>query len=237
MQVYGNTRMVERNVQIAKFAFIAGTVLLLGALAVNLYALSKPDQPQLIGVVFGVFVVGYGLTSLASAFQNRWGRRSDRGLSESLKGLDERYRLYNYRLGADHVLVSPSGVILLVPKYQTGPITYENGKWLNPGARRGILMGLFASDPLGDPGAVAKSEVKSFQTFLAKQLPGVEITPQPVVVFMNLRAIVSAKEAPVTTMHVKQLKDNIRKLPKGATLTPEQLASLHTALKLEPVAE
>ena len=105
MRLITHQSLVKRNIWIGKYAFIAGMVLLVGAFAINLYALGQPQNPQLIVYAFAAFLTGFTLTNLGTFFNNRWGRRPDKGLADALRGLDDRYTLYNYRLGAAHVLI------------------------------------------------------------------------------------------------------------------------------------
>jgi hypothetical protein len=238
MRIVTHTKLVTRNTTIAKYSSGLGFVALIGALFLNIYAISQPlaDQSRLIAYVFAAFIAGYTLTTVGGALNNRWGRRPDQGLADGLRGLDDRYSLYNFRLGAAHVLVGPGGVFVLLPKYQPGAITYEGGKWKNPGSNRGLLS-FFARDVLGNPTAEAAYEVEQLNKFLKKHLPEVEVAPQPVVVFMNSRAVVSAKDAPVAALHIKQLKDHIRKAPKGATLPPSALSAVEEKLGFAPQTE
>jgi hypothetical protein len=233
MRIITHTSLVKRNVAIAKYGSLIGFVTLIGALLLNLYAFSQPtaDQARLVTYVFGAFLIGYTLTTVGSSFQNRWARRPDQGLALGLRGLDQRHALYNYRLGAAHVLVGPGGVFVLHPKYQGGAIAFENGKWSNPGARRGFLS-LFARDALGNPSGEAAYEVEQFNRFLTKHAPENTAVPQPVIVFMNPHAVISAKESPVPAVHVKQLKDYIRKAPKSPTLPAQALAEIEQKLGL-----
>jgi hypothetical protein len=231
MRIFTNIPLVKRNVAIGKYGFGAGMLLLVGAFVINLLALNRPNDVTLISYVFAAFLLGFALTSVGTIFQNRWGRRPDHGLEDALKGLDERYTLYNYRLGAAHVLTGPGGVVVLYPKYQYGPITVQKGKWLAPSMRRGFL-GLFNNDPLGNPSAEAAYEIDALTKFLKKNAPEVEVAPQAVIVFMSPRAEVSAKESPVPALHVKQLKEHVRRLPKGSGLNATQIAELETKLGL-----
>jgi hypothetical protein len=165
------------------------------------------------------------MTNIGNMFNNRWGRRPDRGLSEALKGLDDRYALYNYRLGAAHVLTGPPGVLVLLPKHHYGPVLYDGKRWHNPGARRG-MFGLFNADPLGNPILEAAGEVESFRRYVAKRGVEVSAVPQAIVVFLHTRSEISAKDAPLPVLHFKQLKDYVRKLPKDADFAPDSLAAL-----------
>jgi hypothetical protein len=179
-----------------------------------------------------IMIVSLTCTSVGTHFRNRWGRRPDRGLGDGLKGLDERYTLYNYRLGASHVLVGPSGVMIFIPKYQGGPIAYQDGKWINPSGPRGLAR-LFAADSLGNPVAEAEAEVENFKRFIKKRAPELSVEPQAAIVFMNPRAEIAAKESPIPTLHVKQLKEYVRRSSKGASIPLAAFSNLEEKLGLK----
>lgn len=233
MRVLTHTSLAERNAKIGQYASIGGLLLLVGAFILNLLALNNQQDPTLIIYVFAAFLVGFTLTNIGTFFSNRWARRPHRGLTDALKGLDERYTLYNYRLGAAHVLVGPSGVHVLLPKYQTGPVAFQKNKWVAANARRGMFFTRFmAPDPLGNPSNEATFEVDALTNFLKKRAPEVSVVPQPLIVFMSPSAEISAKDSPIPALHVKQLKDYVRRQPKGPTLSATQLASLEESLGL-----
>lgn len=234
MRIITNSKLAERNINIGKWASYAGIALLVGALFANLYALfGRPNDFQLVVVVFALFIVGYLLSNVGMFMNNRWARRADKGLADALRGT-EKYTLYNYRFGASHVLVGPSGVYVLHPKYQSGPIEYTNGKWLHPGAPPRRLFNFFAPrEVLGSPDIEAESEVEALNKFLKKNAPEAAVEPKPVVVFMHPRAVLSAKDAPVTTLHVKQLKDYVRRQVKGPTLPESTLSELEEKLGIK----
>src|SRR5258708_30855750 len=225
MRIVTNEKLIRRHAGIGKYALWAGTALLVGALVINLLAFARPYDTSLITYVIAAFFVGFTLTNIGTLYNNRWGRRPDRGLSDALKGLDERYTLYNYRLGAPHVLVGPSGVIVLHPKFQIGPVIYDGKKWLNPGARR-MMFGLFNPDPLGNPVGETAGEVEAFNRFLKKKAPDLQIAPQALIVFLNPRAELDAKASAITALHVKQLKDYVRKMPTDLPLSSANLTRL-----------
>jgi len=233
MRILSDDKLIQRNVTISKYATGGGLALLIGAFILNIYALSKPEDVQLIAYVFGAFILGFTLTNIGTFFSNRWGRRPDLGLAEALKTLDERYTLYNYRLGASHVLVGPNGVTVLLPKYQLGVVAYLNDKWVHPTGRRG-LAGMFNNDGLGNPAAEAAGEVEALNNFLKRRAPEVNVAPQATIVFMSPRAEVSAKDSPVAALHFKQLKDYVKRQPKVAPPLMPVFAELEGKLGLEP---
>lgn len=225
MRIVTDQKLVKRNTAIGKYSLIGGTVLLIGALVINLLSFQRPE---LIYYVLVAFFVGFTMTTLGTIFNNRWGRKADEKIAESLKGLDDKYTLYNYRLGASHVLAGPMGIVVLHVKYQVGPVLYDGKKWHNPGARK-TMFGLFNPDPLGNPILEAAGEVEALNKHLAKRSVEVKVPAQAAVVFLSTHAEVNAKSAPLPVLHYKQIKDYVRKLPKDSTATTEQLARLDTA--------
>lgn len=225
MRIVADEKKIKRNTQIAKYATFGGLALLVGALVINILALTQQNNPSLLIYVMVAFFVGFTLTNIGTLFTNRWGRRPDKAVADALKGLDERYTLYNYRLGASHVLVGPPGAIVLVPKYQAGPVEFDGRKWTNPGAKRG-MFGLFNPDPLGNPVAEAAGEVETFNRFLKQHQPDLSVAPQALVVFMHPRAEVRTKDAAVPVLHAKQLKEHVRRLPRDPAFRLKDLAAL-----------
>lgn len=236
MRIVTDLKTVQRNVNIGKYAATGGILLLFGALLLNIYALTRPQDMQLILLVFVAFLVGYTLSNIGGLFNFRWGRRADRGLADALRGVDKQHTLYNHHLGANHVLAGPAGVYVLVPKYQSGPITFENGRWKNPGSRVGLLGFMAPRDALGNPTLEAQAEVEAFKKFLRKHTPELTVEPTPLVVFMNSQAVLEAADAPVTTLHVKQLKDYVRRQAKAQTGAAPSLAPLEAKLGLNAEA-
>lgn len=234
MRIITNTKLAERNVNLGKWASYGGIALLVAALFANLYALfSRPNDTQLIIVVFALFIIGYLLSNVGMFVNSRWARRTDKGLADALRGTDK-YTLYSYQLGASHVLVGPSGVYVLHPKYQSGPVEYADGKWLHPGAPPRRLFNFFAPrEVLGNPAAEAESEVESLKRLLKKHAPEAGIEPKPLIVFMHPRAVLSVKDAPITTLHVKQLKDYVRRQVKGQTLPENALSAIEQKLGIK----
>ena len=228
MRIVSNDKLIRRNTAIGKYSLWIGTALLVGALVINLLAFTKPQDTSLITYVIAAFFVGFTLTNIGTLYNNRWGRRPDRGLSDALKGLDDRYTLYNYRLGAPHVLAGPGGVIVLHPKYQVGPVLYDGKRWQNPGARR-MMFGLFNPDPLGNPVAETAGDVDTFNRFIKKRAPDLALAPQALIVFLNPHVELDAKDSAIPALHVKQLKDYIRRLPKDGALSTSNLTQLDAA--------
>ncbi len=228
MQVISNEKLIERNSKIGLYLSIAGAVLL----AVDAYlGLAKPElyTYTFAGLILGFFVVQVGLY-----FTNRWGRvrAPDKLLTQALKGFDKRHILYHYSSPASHLLVGPSGVWVLLPKYQRGTITYEKNRWKQRGG--GIWLAylkLMAQEGIGRPDLEIGAEVDAVRSFLKKHLPEESIPPiKAALVFTNPSAEVKADNAPIPTVTLKGLKEAIRKEAKRERLSPEKFTAVQEAL-------
>jgi len=116
-----------------------------------------------------------------------------------------------------------------VPRLDEGEVTWEDGTWTLVRSGRGaarprVLRGIEAA---------AQTEADAAASTLHKRLPEHTLPKVlPLLVFLNPKATVHAKGAPVLAVHAKKLKETIRQLPKGGSLSEEQLKELATRLGL-----
>lgn len=178
--------------------------------------------------VLGLFFVGMIASQIGLPMRNRWDRhpRFDEVLDSSLKGLDERFSIYHYSLRGSHALFCPGGVFAILPRLEDGKIEYRDGNWLQTRLRRGRLRRAGIRKMVGVD-RDASTEADRLRRNLVKQL-GSDETPavRPFVVFLHSGAEVRPDGAPTPAAHLKKLKDVLRKLPKGPTLSESQLARL-----------
>ncbi|MBM4422011.1 MAG: hypothetical protein FJ030_01300 [Chloroflexi bacterium] len=229
MRLITNEPLIKRNAAIGKYAASAGLVVLVGGLVVSFTA---RDNPQLQLVPFYTLIVGFILSNVGIYFANRFVRepRADKTIEAALKGLDDKYHLYNYRLPAPHVLIGPSGIFALVPKFQAGEVIWDGKRWNHKGSN--FILSLFGQESLANPNAEAAAEASRVANALGKKIGG-DIPPvQAIIVFYNPKVAIQAENPPIPALYVKQLKDFIRKLPKGPTLSAEQIEKLDGALGL-----
>lgn len=226
MRLITNEPLIKRNAAIGKYAATSGLVILVGGLVVSLF------KPEYQFVPFITLIIGFILSNVGIYFSNRYVRqpRPDKSVEGALKGFDDKYALYQYRLPASHVLVCPSGVFVIVPKFQSGTIAWDGKRWKHKGGS--VFLSLFGQEGLGNPNAEAAAEVESLSRYLAKNVEGDLPPAQAIIAFYNPKATIEAKDAPIPAMHVKQLKEYLRKLPKGPTLMPAQVEKLDEALGL-----
>jgi len=227
---YANERVILRNGRLGRIMTFGG----LGVLVLGLVL--SVAYPAQVNAVLGIALVGVLSSQFGMVFYNRWSRRPrmDEVLDDSVKGLDGRYALFHYTLSSPHVLATPAGVFALVPRLDEGEVTWEDGAWRLTRAGRGaakprLLRGIEAA---------AQTEADAAAGALRKRLPD-QTLPQvkPMLVFLNPKATVHAKQAPLLAVHAKKLKETLRQLPKTASLSEDQLKELASRLGLTTTAE
>ena len=227
MRLITNEPLIKRNAAIGKYCSIGGMLVLIGGLVV-----SFRQEPEWQYIPFITLIAGFIMSNVGIFFINRYGRplRSDQALDNGLKGFDDRYHLYHYRTPAPHVLICPAGIFVIVAKFQGGAVTWDGKRWAHKG--RSFLLNFFGQEGLGNPNAEAAADAEALSKFLAKKV-GDNVPPvQAFIVFYNPEVSVEAGDAPIAALHIKQLKEYVRKLPKGPTLANAQIAELDKALGL-----
>jgi hypothetical protein len=100
--------------------------------------------------------------------------RDDQHITAELKGLNNKYSLHHYLQLGDtvikHLLVAPSGIVVLVSRDTVGPVTCTQGtngdRWK---VRTSLLERLSGMrNPLGNPTAEAQSGVAQTKSLLAE---------------------------------------------------------------------
>jgi hypothetical protein len=230
MNIIRNDKLINRNSKIGQFALLGGLVVLAGGMFLSF------RYPEQYGLSLAALMLGFLASQVGIYFSNRWGRRPrlDEQLDAALKGLDKKYTLYHYSSPVSHLLVGPSGVWVLLPYYQRGTMTYENGRWRQHGGN--LYLKLFAQEGLGRPEAEVVAEVDRMQGFLSKGLPEGSVVPpvQAAMVFTNPKATISIPEGaepPTPAVTLKELKELIRKAGKGKSLTPDKVTMVQEAVQ------
>jgi hypothetical protein len=227
MEIISNESLIKRNARIGQVTSLLGLLVLAGGMFISF------TRQELFYLSMISLVVGFALSQVGIYFGNRWGRRPrpDELLNTALKGLDGRYNLYHYRTPATHLLVGPAGVWVLLPRTVRGTITYDEQKnrWRQRGGN--LYLKIFAQEGLGRPDLEAGSEVEAVTNYLQKLLPDKPLPEvQPILLFTSEKAEVEADNAPIPTMHLRRLKEFIRKTAKNKTLPAETIKLIQQAL-------
>lgn len=225
MNVNTNTRIIRRNATLGKIFGFTGFGGLILAL---LFSFSRPDiaTPLLVLALISSLIsqVGIGLYS-------QWGRRPrlDEILNDALKGLDDSYTLFHYCLGPAHALITPEGAFAILPKAEAGKITFEDDRFWAHTERSGLLRRPRRRS-IKRALSEAQDDVEALERALARAL-GIEaarldVHTGVILLFINADAEIEIEASPIPTVHIKKLKDFIRKLPKGKSLSRAELDTI-----------
>ncbi len=225
MKVITNERLIKRNARIGQIATFAGLLVLVGGMVITF------RNPNFAALSWVALLAGFALSQIGLYFGNRWGRhpRPDELLDQGLKGLNDQYSIYHYVTPASHLLVGPSGLWVIMPYHQAGRIVYEKNRYRQKGggAMQKYLR-IFGQEGLGRPDLEAPAEVATIEKYIKKNIPDVELSePNVALVFVNDRAELEVKDAPLLTVPVKELKNAIKKSTKVNPLTPELIKQIN----------
>jgi hypothetical protein len=226
MKIYSNNKLIKRNHTLGN-VFSIGALVILGVGMYLSYKMST-DVVKLI-ISYACLIVGFLIFQLGTFFTNRWGRspRPDEIISQSLKGLDDRYTLYHYMTPVSHLLVGPAGVIALLPYSQKGTLQYESKKkdWKQYGGN--WFLKLFGQENLGRPASEAKYIKEDLERYLTKIGADVEaVKPGALLVFTNDKAKIIGEGSPVAYVTAAKLKDYLRKKGKETPFDAEKIVDL-----------
>lgn len=221
MKVYINEAYVQRRAAVGKWASLLGIAVLAGGFIVSL------RQPGLFLVSLGSLLLGFLLSNVGIYYANRYMHRDrpDAVLAQALKGVDNRYALYQFLLPASQVLREPGGLTVFVLKPQEGLVSLEKGQWHNKQGWSRLLRWI-GQEGLGKPDQEAGRETRRLQDWLKTQAPDLDVPVRGVVVFTHPKVELDLNAPPLPTMLAKQLKGWLRKAGKLAPFPQETQARL-----------
>ena len=225
MRLTTNDKLVKQRSTWARYLTFAGMALLIGSVVTTF----ATDQ---IALAYATLFAGFITAMIGSYLANKWVKspRADQVLEKSLKGFDNKHHLYNYLLPAEHVLATPSGVLVLKTKQHDDQITCQNGRWNRPW-KWTRLFGAMAQEPLGDPIAEMNYEIEKMQQLLANKIENAATIPvEGFVVFTDPRARLTMDDPSLPVVMASDLKDTLRKSKRTQTLPPPVSENLDSVL-------
>ncbi len=228
MRIVTNEKLIRRNAKVGQIVGLISLLILGGGMYVSL------THPEYGMVTLSALVFGFLLSQIGLFFGNRWARRPrlDELLNQALKGLSREYTLYHYTTPVYHLLVGPAGLWVLVTKYQRGRITYSKGRWRQHGGPLLWYLRLFAQEGIGRPDLEIKAETQAIAKLLREKLPGEDLPPvEALLVFTHPQVELQADNAPVPTLHLRDLKKFLKPRLKSRRITPEQLQRIRAVLE------
>lgn len=229
MKVVLNNNLVTKNKNIGRYTSIASLIIL----AAGLFA---SFNVQYVNYSFIALILGFILSQVGIYYGNRWGKspRPDEILTQSLKGIGDKYTLYHYSTKTPHLLVGPAGILALVPMAQGGTIYYDEKKARIRQKGGNLYLKIFAQESLGHPEMEARSVQKDATEYLKSKLDEKELpVVDTILVFTNPKVKLDCEKSPILTLTSDKLKDFIRKRAKEQAIDANFALLLQKALPQE----
>jgi hypothetical protein len=157
-------------------------------------------------------VLGLGTAMVGIYFANRWVRkpRPEEMLDKALKSLADSYHLYHYPpFPSDHLLLTPSGVVILETVGLAGEFSYKDGRW-KEAMTIGRALRFIVEEHLADPIKSAYRTEQFLQDQFNKILgPDVEIPVKPMVVFIHPGVQLDVENASIPVLRADKLKKQV----------------------------
>ncbi len=207
---------IQQRASIAHAASLGGLIILIGSVAFSLV------RSDLATVSIGILVVGCAVSAVGVYLANRWVKRPrpEDVLDKVLKSLSDQCRLYHYLGNIDHLLLMPSGVVVIEVINQDGFYTYSDGRWKQKMTMGRALRVIF-EERLGDPIQRAQSDAARIARILSQRIARPEPIPSTsLVAFIHPAAVVEAKGSPVPVCIPKTLA---KKIPTNLPAMPGEL--------------
>jgi hypothetical protein len=236
MRVVNNTRLIRTRGHLGRWGTLGGFAALFGGLLYSCTTFPQrasgeitPDTSLAMWVPWVGLVIGYMLISLGKEPWLRYAvrPRPDEALAINLKSLDNRSLLFNYVsiFPVDHLLVTPGGLLAIVTRPVLGDIVVQGERYKRRRGPFGWLQ-FISEGALGNPGRDARRGAEDVKAYLAQRF-GAEaaerIPVEPLVIFTHPRATLTVEQPDVPTVHVREARNEVRRLTTG-TRVPSEIA-------------
>ena len=226
MKIYINRQKVNRRALFSNLASVGGLVLLLASVVMPLFL------PAWANVAYAFMIAGMGVSMVGIYFANRWVRRPrpEESLGKALKSFDDQHRLYHYpSLPCDHLLLTPTGLVVLETINLAGAFSYRQGRW-KEAMNIGRALRYIVEERLGDPIQAAKQAEAELKEIFAKEFgPEISVPIKSVVVFTHPAVVLDIEAPPIPVCKVDKLKKQAR--INGARLPAEVYKKLSLFLE------
>lgn len=175
MVVVRDEKKLARYSLIGKIASFVGMAILLSGLVLA-FTVDENDSIQILWLQVAIMLVGFMVAQFGVYLAQRYIRRprADEVLDEAIRKMAKDGRLYHYVLPVPHLLLLPTGIVVLVAKYQGGQISVDGDKWKQSGLG---FRRFFGQEGVGNPTKEAENQVAAIAHFLQKNAPEVEEVP------------------------------------------------------------
>ncbi len=196
---------LRKRASFAHTATLAGLFILIGTVAISLW---QPSQTTVLAVLL---FLGFAVSAVGVFLANRWVKkpRPEDVLDKTLKPLSDQFRLYHYHPFGDHLLLTPSGVLVIDTVNLEGLFEYTDHRWKQKFSMSRALRYVF-EERLGNPTQRAQDTAAQVSAKLSTRLQSVAAVPtSAMVVFIHPAAELKVKEPPIPVCIPKNLHKRI----------------------------
>ncbi len=223
VRILNNEKLIKTRTTWSGRLMMAGfALIILSALLTFL----NPATPEYILPAYAALFGGFIVFNMGAAAASKWRRspRADEVLEKALKGLDNKFRLYNYLLPAEHVLLTPVGVTVFQVRRLPGIMSCVGDKWTQ---KRSFLSRLrfAAEEQLGNPTKDVQQDIHLMRAYLDKNIVSdedVEIPIDGLIVFSHPKAQLTVTDPVIPIVTPKEARAYVREAASAETrLSPE----------------
>lgn len=215
--------------KVGQYASLLGMALLISGLVIAFTDLGNIFFYQLLALSLGWLVSQVGIFMAQRYVRSP---RPDEVLDQALAKVAREGRLYHYLMAAPHVLLLPTGIIVINTKFQTGKIYAEGDKWKQTGLG---LRKLFGQEGLGNPTREAENMVHSVASYLNKHAPEVKEVPIAAMIVFTTKDLktLDVKGSRIPAMHYTKVKGFLRQRKRDEMIPAEDYQAIRAALDLK----
>jgi hypothetical protein len=195
-----NRRLIRRRARQASLLSLTGLAILAVGLVLNLRGI---PGPALAALALGSIMSWTGI-----GLADKWLKppRGDLALQRGLRGVGRGFALYHWVLPAEHVLVTPWGITVLVALGVDGRVSIAPGRWRESRAFYKKLLTI-GRRPLGRPPALARIEMEAVRALLSERAPALAHVPvDALAVFTNPAVQVSGADPELAAVRADDLR-------------------------------
>lgn len=206
MKTYIDRDKVNSRATLANAASVGGMLLLLASVLAPLFIQSLAPYAL-------VFLFIGGATSMTGIYlANRWVRkpRPEESLDKALKAFDDSYRLYHYPdLPADHVLLTPSGLVAMDVVNLAGSFAHRKGRW-KESMTMGRALRYLVEPRVADPVLLKETLADDLERWLRDNLKsGARIPIKVLTVFTHPAVQLELDDASVPAVAIGKLRKQL----------------------------
>jgi hypothetical protein len=228
VHILNNEKLIKTRSTWSGRLMLAGFALIIVSAALTF--LRPPSDQNLANILpaYAALFGGFIIFNIGAASGSKWRLppRPDQALAKALKGLDNRYRLYNFLLPAEHVLLTPAGITVFQVRRMPGVIVCNGDRWIQ---RKSLLSRLrfLAEEQLGNPTKDVQQDVTLITEYATKNLEGLDIPIKGLVIFAHPTVQLTLNNPVVPVLKGDDLKAYIRQATaQGPLIHPDDFQDL-----------